>query len=98
MPFRPASAACTGNAPLVTTASINAQSPTLRARTPVVSSVPDIGATRSPDQRPCVGLKPTSPQSDAGTRIEPTVSPPSAAGTNRAATEAPAPLDEPPVT
>ena len=35
---------------------------------------------------------------EAGTRIEPTVSPPSAAGMRRAATAAPAPLEEPPVT
>ena len=68
------------------------------ARTPVVSSVWEIGATPSRDHRPVVGLKPTTPHSDAGTRIEPTVSPPNAAGTIRAATEAPDPLDEPPAT
>jgi hypothetical protein len=41
-------------------------------------------------------LKPTTPQSDAGTRIEPIESPPKAAGTIRAATDALDPLDEPP--
>jgi hypothetical protein len=37
------------------------------------------------------------PHSAAGPRIDPPVSEPSAAGTNPAATAAPAPLDEPPV-
>src|SRR6478735_28041 len=42
-------------------------------------------------------MNPVMPQWDAGLRIEPPVSEPSAAGTNPAATAAPAPLDEPPV-
>src|SRR5947209_14642016 len=46
---------------------------------------------------PKVGMSPTMPQSDAGPRIEPPVSEPSAAGTNPAATAAPEPLEEPPV-
>jgi hypothetical protein len=45
-----------------------------------------------------VGLKPTTPHSDAGTLMEPTVSPPRAAGTTRAATDAAEPLDDPPDT
>jgi hypothetical protein len=41
---------------------------------------------------------PTTPQAAAGSRIEPPVSEPSAPNVMRAATEAPEPLDEPPVT
>ena len=41
---------------------------------------------------------PTTPQAEAGRRIEPPVSEPSAPLTMRGATEAPEPLDEPPVT
>ena len=47
--------------------------------------------------RPNVGMSPTMPQSDAGPRIEPPVSEPSASGTMPAATAAPDPDDEPPV-
>src|SRR5467141_3227194 len=47
--------------------------------------------------RPNVGMSPTMPQSDAGPRIEPPVSEPSASGTNPAETAAPDPDDEPPV-
>ncbi len=46
--------------------------------------------------RPCVGLKPTTPQYAAGRSTEPTVCEPSASGTMRAATAAAGPLDEPP--
>ena len=63
-----------------------------------MSRVWDIDATPLVGQRPGVGLYPTTPHNEAGTRMDPTVSPPSAAGTMRAATDAPAPLDEPPVT
>ena len=45
---------------------------------------------------PYVGFKPTTPHNDAGVRIEPPVSVPSAAGTNPAATAAAEPLLEPP--
>ena len=49
--------------------------------------------------RPRRVLRPTSPQHDAGTRIEPVPSPPEAAGTTPAATaEAEPPLDPPGVT
>jgi len=41
-------------------------------------------------------LRPQVPHSDAGTRIEPLVSEPSASGTWRAATAAPQPPEEPP--
>src|SRR5919112_266534 len=42
-------------------------------------------------------MKPVMPQNDAGPRIEPPVSEPSAAGTSPAASAAPDPLEEPPV-
>ena len=45
---------------------------------------------------PNVGLKPTTPQYDAGRMIEPTVCVPSAIGTMKSATAAAEPLDEPP--
>ena len=47
--------------------------------------------------RPNVGMRPTTPQSDAGPRIDPPVSEPSASGTRPAATAAPDPDEEPPV-
>ena len=47
--------------------------------------------------RPNVGISPTTPQSDAGPRIDPPVSEPSATGTMPAATAAPEPDEEPPV-
>lgn len=47
--------------------------------------------------RPWVGLRPTTPQSAAGLRIEPPVSVPIAPKQSPAATAAPAPLDDPPV-
>ena len=47
--------------------------------------------------RPKVGMSPTTPQCDAGPRIEPPVSEPSATGTMPAATAAPEPVEEPPV-
>ena len=46
---------------------------------------------------PNVGMRPTTPQSDAGPRIDPPVSEPSATGTRPAATAAPEPVEEPPV-
>src|SRR5262245_65489863 len=47
--------------------------------------------------RPNVGIRPTTPQSEAGPRIDPPVSEPSATGTMPAATAAPEPDEEPPV-
>ena len=47
--------------------------------------------------RPDVGIRPTMPQSEAGPRIDPPVSEPSATGTRPAATAAPDPDEEPPV-
>ena len=46
--------------------------------------------------RPNVGLRPTSPQYDAGRTFEPIVWLPSDSGIMRAATAAAEPLDEPP--
>src|SRR5258705_7772269 len=46
--------------------------------------------------RPRRGLRPTSPQQDAGTRIDPVPSPPDAAGTTPAATAAADPPLDPP--
>ncbi len=50
------------------------------------------------DSRPNVGFSPNTPQSEAGTRIEPFVSDPSVTGTCPAATAAADPPDEPPET
>jgi hypothetical protein len=47
-------------------------------------------------RRPKVGRSPKTPHSEAGTRIDPLVSVPSAIGTRPAATAAPEPPDEPP--
>jgi Asp-tRNA(Asn)/Glu-tRNA(Gln) amidotransferase A subunit family amidase len=57
----------------VSTASTRPQSSTLRATTPIVWRAWDIGATPSFGQRPGVGLYPTTPHNEAGTRIDPTV-------------------------
>src|SRR6185295_6440896 len=46
--------------------------------------------------RPSVGLRPTMPQQDAGRRMEPPPSVPSASGAWPVATAAAAPPDEPP--
>ena len=48
--------------------------------------------------RPSVGFRPTTPQHEAGQRIEPPVSVPGAAATSRAASAAPDPPLEPPGT
>src|SRR5204863_10141498 len=48
------------------------------------------------DSRPYVGLTPTTPQNDAGWRMEPPVSNPEASGTQRAATAAAEPPLDPP--
>ena len=53
--------------------------------------------TPARETRVCVAFSPVTPQSVAGSRIEPPVSLPSAAVKNRAATPAPEPEEEPPV-
>src|SRR5688572_32853454 len=50
------------------------------------------------DTRPKVGLRPTTPFTEAGIRMEPAVSVPVAAMQRSAATAAPDPPDEPPGT
>ena len=79
---------CKGEWSPLSTASSSAQSRTLRASGPPVSRVAEIGAIPTPDTRPTVGRSPTTPHSAAGTRTEPPVSVPIAAGTSRAATAA----------
>src|SRR5215831_4547137 len=74
-----------------------AQSPTLRASTPMQSSECDSGMVPYRLTRPSVGLMPTTPHVAAGSRTEPPVSEPSAANARPAATAAPDPDDEPPV-
>ena len=54
------------------------------------------GSTPARLTRPYVGLRPLIPQSDAGMRMDPPVSEPSAPGQSPAATAAPEPEDEPP--
>ncbi len=78
-------------------AAISPQSSAVCASGPTVSSVNDSGIALARLTRPLVGLKPVTPQKCAGSRIEPPVSEPSAAGTSRAPTAAPEPDDEPPV-
>ena len=70
----------------------------MRVSGPMWSSDQLSGSTPRLLTRPNVGLRPTTPQSEAGMRIEPPVSVPSATGHSPAATEAPEPELEPPVT
>src|SRR5579859_4458428 len=74
-----------------------AQSSTVRASGPTVSSDWDNGIAPARLTRPTVVFKPVTPQKCAGMRIEPPVSDPSAAKVSRAATAAPDPDDDPPV-
>ena len=78
------------------TPSTSRQSATLRVIAHTVSSVNDSGKAPASGVRRCVFLKPTSPHSAAGTRIEPPVSDPSPATARPSATETAAPDDEPP--
>ena len=72
------------------------RSSTLWAIGPAVSRVVEIGAMPRPETRPTVGRKPKTPHSADGTRTEPPVSVPSAAGTRPAATATPEPPLLPP--
>src|ERR671924_403144 len=74
-----------------------AQSSTERASGPQWSKVYELGMTPPRPTRPKVGIKPATPHKEAGPRIDPPVSDPSAIGTSPAATAAPEPLEEPPV-
>ena len=73
-------------------------SATDRAKGPAQSRLLDAGVRPSRLTRPKLGLKPTTPQQAAGTRIDPPVSVPIAISARPAATAAAEPLDEPPGT
>ena len=78
------------------TASASAQSATLLASGPTESSVGDSGNAPASGTRRAVGLKPTTPLSAAGMRMEPPVSEPMAISLVPSPAETPAPEDEPP--
>src|SRR3954451_4294609 len=86
-----------GSAPAIRPSS-NAQSLTVRASGPTVSSDCDSGIAPARLMRPYVVFSPVAPQKCAGTRMDPPVPDPSAAKLSRAAPAAPEPDDEPPVT
>ena len=65
-------------------------------KNPTVSSEGANGSTPSRLTVPNVGLNPTTPQYEAGRRIDPCVCDPSASGTIPAATAAADPLELPP--
>ena len=75
---------------------IQATSVTYLANPPKVSKLRARPLTPERSNVPKVGLKPTTPQYDAGLIIEPAVCVPIAKGTMPAATAAADPLDEPP--
>ena len=78
------------------TSSSAAASRTVRAIGPAVARPTGSPYIGEPLIRPRDGLNPTSPQHEAGIRIEPPPSEPCATGTSRAATAAAAPPEEPP--
>ena len=78
------------------TASASAQSATLRAMGPTESSVQDSGKAPSVGTRWRLGLKPTMPQSAAGTRVEPPVSEPIEISHMPSAAATAPPEEEPP--
>jgi len=84
-----------GSAPCITSSS-SAQSSTLRAIGPGVSSVPLSGSTPYVDIRPIVVFSPVIPHHAAGMRTDPPVSVPIAHGAIRAPTATPEPEDDPP--
>jgi hypothetical protein len=73
-----------------------AASATVRVSGPRWSSDHDSGIAPARLTRPYVGLRPTTPQQAAGSRMEPPVSLPSAPSAKPAATAAAEPLLEPP--
>ena len=80
-----------------TQSSVPAQSRTLSATTCSVASPPQASPTSGPPGiSPRDGFRPTSPQHEAGIRIDPAPSLACAIGTIRAATAAPAPPLDPP--
>src|SRR5579883_2453958 len=74
------------------------QSSAVCAKGPTLSSVKESGIALARLTRLFVGFSPVMPQKWAGSLIEPPVSEPSAAGVSLAATAAPEPEEEPPVT
>ena len=84
-----------GGMPAIT-ASAMAQQATLLASGPIELSVVESGSAPASGTRCCVGLKPTTPQSAAGTRTEPPVSVPIATTQLPSFAATPAPEDEPP--
>jgi hypothetical protein len=68
----------------------------VRAIGPLTVSVGQPGKPGPSGTRPKVGFRPATPQNDAGIRIEPPPSDPSASGVMPEATEAAAPPLEPP--
>ena len=71
-------------------------SSTVRASGPKWWMVSNCVGRKSSGIRPKLGLRPTTPDHDAGMRTEPPMSVPSARGTHPAATAAPEPPEEPP--
>jgi hypothetical protein len=84
-----------GSSPAIT-ASAAAHSATVRARGPRESREKESGNAPARGTRRAVGLKPTTPLSEAGIRTEPPVSDPIAMSLVPCPTETPAPEDEPP--
>src|SRR5690554_3536612 len=76
--------------------SISTASSTVRASGPAVSWLWAMGMMPVRETSPTVGLKPTTPQCEAGPTMEPSVSVPTAAAQRLAAVAAAEPLDEPP--
>ncbi len=81
----------------MSTAHASATSDTVRAIGPTVSSVGQSGKTPSMAIAPHCGLRPTTSQQAAGSRIEPPVSLPSPSSQSPAASAAAFPLEDPPV-
>ena len=84
-----------GSCPAIASAS-RAQSATLRAKTPTVSSEGDWVRMPVRGIRPKLGFRPTTPQKAAGRITDPPVWVPTASGTMPAATAAADPCDDPP--
>jgi hypothetical protein len=83
-----------GSAPAIAESRI-AASATLRAMGPAVSCEAATGMMPARLTRPRVGLTPTTPLTDAGQTIEPSVSVPTAPAARSAATATPEPELEP---
>ena len=71
-------------------------SSTVRVKKPIVSKVGTSAKQPSVEIAPQDGLKPTTPQNEAGRHTDPTVCVPIAARTMPVATAAAEPIDEPP--